>query len=533
MSELKTLSDAWLQLTSVDYREIKNESGTSNTEAEPTASPSNYVAKYAKWQDIDEQQIDEWVKKKESNYKGKTALELLRELLSPKRAKADALAITFAEAVEQVKDKKAKDDVRLQVTREAINTVDALRDAEEGILKESEEGLSLIERFIKWGLKKTIKWVLKEVIWRSVKFVLKYTMALISDVFDFILEEFIEPVLAITLDFALANPITAALLAIGGAVGVGYMLWKKLWGPEATGTPAKAQETNYAEVHERISQLTTSSFTPVAIVPLAPAPAGTPLATDITTERQRASASKLIKRATSSVMDAIHYAATKVGTDEGAMVAFAGRESSFNPNASAGSTTAEGLFQFVTKTWNAELLKYGKIVGVPLNASRMDPVASSLIEAAMLKYEIIPAISKVVGKPTVTDLYFGHFLGPAGGAHFLRNLKRKPNAPAYLDMREAASYNKSVFFDPQGRPRTYAQIYNLFSGSLQATADLAKQKTDVANTPVSVAQGVSTEKAKKKEQAKLAVASASVSHANAKHKTIVKSKRGYLVAMAN
>jgi hypothetical protein len=145
--------------------------------------------------------------------------------------------------------------------------------------------------------------------------------------------------------------------------------------------------------------------------------------------------------------------AKMAGMDPNVMLAFAAIESDLNPKAKAGTSSASGLFQFLTGTWKEVLRKYGKKYNLPANASRYDPLASTLMGAEYAK-----ANAKYAGKsnPNATDLYLTHFLGPGGAKQFL---SMSDGAIPAQTMPKQAKANKSIFFAKGGGARTKAQIY--------------------------------------------------------------------------
>src|SRR5580692_8001716 len=60
---------------------------------------------------------------------------------------------------------------------------------------------------------------------------------------------------------------------------------------------------------------------------------------------------------------AIQTASNATGVDFGFLMGAAKRESGFNPNARAPTSSATGLFQFVDQTWLSTLKKYGAKYG--------------------------------------------------------------------------------------------------------------------------------------------------------------------------
>ena len=160
-----------------------------------------------------------------------------------------------------------------------------------------------------------------------------------------------------------------------------------------------------------------------------------------------------------SVAEMIVAASEMAGMDPGLMLTVGMMESSLKPKAGAGSSSAKGLYQFINSTWTEVLGKYGNKYGIPKNASVYDPWANTLMGAEYLK-EGARKIQGTLGRPaTPVDLYMTHFMGGGGGSSFLRNLARKPDAPAAADFEKAARANPKVFFK-NGRMLSYAEVYD-------------------------------------------------------------------------
>jgi len=155
------------------------------------------------------------------------------------------------------------------------------------------------------------------------------------------------------------------------------------------------------------------------------------------------------------------------GVDASTLAAMAAIESSFNPTAQAGTSSAAGLFQFVNKTWNGMIQKYGSKYGIAPNTPRTDARASALMGAEFIKENIGYLKSKLKGKDiTNTDVYMAHFLGAGGATEFLNS---DPNMTGdqvtSKSMRDAVAANRPVFYENKGngRARTFAEIYKLFN----------------------------------------------------------------------
>lgn len=290
-----------------------------------------------------------------------------------------------------------------------------------------------------------------------------------------LIQDLLIPVVTTVVRGLVATPVGAAILASGA---LAYFIYRTVFKKEsppanAIGTPGARSDGSLDWDDMGRQYLGRPLDTWAASSVEARSASGQPMgatATARTTEEQINLGKQILAtKRSQQVKDAIGEAARRVGVDSGVLTAFAYKESSFQVIASPGTSSAQGLFQFLNKTWAYTVGKYGEMYGVPANASRNDPLASAIMGAAYLKHEIYPVISKVVPQPSATDLYFGHFMGPGNGPKFLRNMQSNPNRYAYLDFGEAAAANSWVYFHDgkqMSRPKTYAEIYATFAGTL-------------------------------------------------------------------
>ena len=157
-----------------------------------------------------------------------------------------------------------------------------------------------------------------------------------------------------------------------------------------------------------------------------------------------------------ALKNTIMAAARMVGVDERLMGVMAAIESGFRTSVKAGTSSATGLYQFISGTWNKMVSKYGPKYGIAPGTSPTDARASALMGAEYIK-ENSEALKSVLNRPiTDTDIYLAHFLG-AGGAKKL--LTADPNAIAANLMPDAARANHDIFYDKTDRPRTVAEVY--------------------------------------------------------------------------
>ena len=205
------------------------------------------------------------------------------------------------------------------------------------------------------------------------------------------------------------------------------------------------------------------------------------------------------------VVAAIKEASQRTGVDFTYLVNKASQESSFNPEAKAARSSAIGLFQFIDQTWLKTIKANGSEYGLGeladkisvgsdgvarvANAEdrkailelRKNPEISSLMAAELAKDNKESLQREVGGKVGSTEMYLAHFLGSGGAADLLSELKSNPNAKAADILPQAASANKSVFYDSEtGEARSVSDIYIKFAKKFNKSIDLGVTDVQVA-----------------------------------------------------
>jgi hypothetical protein len=196
-----------------------------------------------------------------------------------------------------------------------------------------------------------------------------------------------------------------------------------------------------------------------------------------------------------AVLKGIRQASQTTHVDFGYLMAQAEQESGFQSNAKASTSSATGLFQFIDSTWLDMVRQHGAKHGIGqlaeqvtsdasgrphvadpimrerILALRKDPRISAALAGEFAqdnKTEVERALGRPVGK---TDLYLAHFLGAGGATEILKAIRHDGSTPAVDVLPEAASANRSVFFDATtGEPRTVADLYRNFSDRIEKSA---------------------------------------------------------------
>jgi len=191
------------------------------------------------------------------------------------------------------------------------------------------------------------------------------------------------------------------------------------------------------------------------------------------------------KRPAPQVQAAIQRASQATGIDFSYLLGQAKLESSFNPDAKAGTSSAAGLYQFTKGTWLDTLDRHGSAHGLgwadaaikggrvrdpvlrqQVLALRYDPDASALM-AAELASDNRDFLRGVLGRePDAPELYMAHFLGADGAGRFLTELAANPAQSAAALLPEAAGANKAVFYDASGAPRSLGGVMELVRGKM-------------------------------------------------------------------
>lgn len=187
---------------------------------------------------------------------------------------------------------------------------------------------------------------------------------------------------------------------------------------------------------------------------------------------------------TSTVVSALKDAAAATGSDFHYLLGTAMRESSLKPLAQSATSSAAGLFQFVDQTWLGLVKSYGGKYGLSSMADTISVdsqghyhAASDQDRQAIMALKTNPQISALMaGEYTKQsaatmqvalghtvcggELYAAHFLGPDAACKLIRTSQSEPGASAAALLPAAAGANKTVFFHPDGSPKSVREVYD-------------------------------------------------------------------------
>lgn len=194
-----------------------------------------------------------------------------------------------------------------------------------------------------------------------------------------------------------------------------------------------------------------------------------------------------------SVLKAAHV----TGVDPVYMLTLADVESSLSNEAKAPTSSAEGLFQFIDRTWLETVYLHAADYGFEAAAKairlvdgepvvgddkdrawimslRTDPYFSALMAGELIKDVERALQAQGERELEEAELYLAHFLGAGSAVRFLDVLYSDPNMNATKLFPKAAKANAGLFTDGKGRKRrpvSVAELYNKIDSKIVRRMD--------------------------------------------------------------
>jgi hypothetical protein len=204
------------------------------------------------------------------------------------------------------------------------------------------------------------------------------------------------------------------------------------------------------------------------------------------------------------IAGSIKQAASTSGASFEYLLTTAKMESNFNPKASASTSSARGLFQFIDQTWLGTVkeagaqLGYGKYADAisknsdgsysvsdpnaraAISKLRDDPDAASSMAAVLTQSNSFKLTGKIGRRPSDAELYMAHFMGVGGAGKLIQNAEDNPNASATRMFPNAAAANRSIFYDRSGQARSVSQVYSELNARYAGAANSQATRTAMA-----------------------------------------------------
>jgi hypothetical protein len=143
------------------------------------------------------------------------------------------------------------------------------------------------------------------------------------------------------------------------------------------------------------------------------------------------------------------------------------------------------LFQFIDQTWLTTIKELGPSLGygryanaivksdggayaVPdasmrtqIMSLRNDPTTNAVMAGAFTKNNAA-VLNDQLGRPASEgELYIAHFLGANGASKLIEAAANRPDSNAVAAFPNASRANRSIFYTPQGRPRSALEVYGV------------------------------------------------------------------------
>jgi hypothetical protein len=241
----------------------------------------------------------------------------------------------------------------------------------------------------------------------------------------------------------------------------------------------------------------------------------------MTVDSSGATATAGVDSLRAKIAGAIKQAANTTGTSFQYLLTTAKMESDFNPKASASTSSAAGLFQFIGQTWLGTVKEAGAQLGYGQYANaitksfngnysvndpaarsavmklRDDPAASSAMAGVLTRSNSFKLTGMIGRRPTDSELYMAHFMGVSGAAKLITAAEDNPQASGTRMFPNAAAANRSIFYDKSGHARSVSDVYSVLNTRYAAAANSPATRVamaavgDTPAAPTQVASAVS------------------------------------------
>src|SRR5207248_9737499 len=111
---------------------------------------------------------------------------------------------------------------------------------------------------------------------------------------------------------------------------------------------------------------------------------------------------------------------------------------------------------------------------------RDDPKAASAMAASLTQSNSFQLTGRLGRRPTDSELYMAHFMGVGGAAKLIASAEETPQASAAQLFPSAATANKSIFYDREGRARSVSEVYGVLNTRYSGAATSSSTRSALA-----------------------------------------------------
>lgn len=183
------------------------------------------------------------------------------------------------------------------------------------------------------------------------------------------------------------------------------------------------------------------------------------------------------------IMSAFQTAGKATGAGFDFLLKTAMRESSLDADATPGTSSAKGYFQFIESTWLQMVHEEGSRFGLDQFASkisktskgsyqvsdpatkkaildlRSDPEISSLLAGAFAQRNAEHLSERVGRVPTEGEVYLAHVFGAGGAEKIINLVENKPHTNAAQAFPAEAKANRALFYTSGERAKSIVEVY--------------------------------------------------------------------------
>jgi hypothetical protein len=201
------------------------------------------------------------------------------------------------------------------------------------------------------------------------------------------------------------------------------------------------------------------------------------------------------------ITGAIKQASDATGASFEYLLSAAKIESNLNPTATASTSSARGLYQFIDQTWLGTVKEAGPSLGYGKYADaitkspsgtysvsdpdtrndilklRDDPTVNAAMAGVLTQSNSFKLTGQLGRRPTDGELYIAHFMGSGGAAKLISSAEDTPQANAAQLFPGPAAANRSIFYDRSGNARSVSEVYSVLTSRYAGAANSQTTRT--------------------------------------------------------